>query len=395
MNSKSATPSGSQRARAPGGWMKASAEAVRDLLSGLPQPWSTPAMLLDLDAHADREAHTGEPMPGRRALAARWGVGERVARTVIDRWHAEGPVGSARHRPAAVPVGVPLPSRVRPGGCPAEDATMPMDGASVDENRPASVPPPVPGGVPVPVPGVVENVCVDAASEGPSDYRLQTTDSLPVESQSAPADAPAEPGPSRAEVRRASLESLWAEFQAMRKAADPSARKLSLDVHLADLERCLKALKPVAKEYDCKPGEALLVGWWTWWYGKDPWYRTNRVGPDAVGSFLVVKTCKKLALAGLDAMAAARDAQTPPTADAVLDVLLAEGQDRAEARMPAWASTLRWTVARMGGDVAAMRTARSPERMRAAWATAWGEALARPRVATSADAAPPLALVAR
>jgi len=107
MNSKSATPSGSQRARAPGGWMKASAEAVRDLLSGLPQPWSTPAMLLDLDAHADREAHTGEPMPGRRALAARWGVGERVARTVIDRWHAEGPVGSARHRPAAAPGGVP------------------------------------------------------------------------------------------------------------------------------------------------------------------------------------------------------------------------------------------------------------------------------------------------
>jgi len=85
MTSKSATPSGSQSTRAPGGWARCWADNVEAHLQDLPKPWPSTAMLLDLDLWVDRVNHGGQAMPGRRCLAARWGVGERAARTVIDR----------------------------------------------------------------------------------------------------------------------------------------------------------------------------------------------------------------------------------------------------------------------------------------------------------------------
>ena len=388
MSTTKATRRGSQRARAPetpGGWAKVTASALAAYMDIAPRPVPRCGMLVDLDCMADERGRTGGPLPSLRDLAARWGVGVKAARLALADWREASPVGRS--------FGVGHSEGHTQGHTQGHglSATMPMDSTAA----------PLEGHTQGHTQGHSEghSAPLEAAGDGlrsePPDCRLQTADSLLVESPSAPADAPAEPGPSRAEARRASLEALWAEFQTMRKAADPAARNVGLDVHLKALERCLKALQPLAREHNCKPGEALLVGWWTFWHGADDFWRTKRAGVLAVQSYLRPDNCGRLAQVGLDAMAAARDAQTPPTADAVLDALLAEGQDRAEARMPAWASTLRWTVARMGGDVAAMRTARSPERMRAAWATAWGEALARPRVATSADAAPPLALVAR
>ncbi|MFZ9292487.1 MAG: hypothetical protein ACO26C_08140 [Ilumatobacteraceae bacterium] len=342
MNSKSATPSGSQRARAPGGWMKASAEAVRDLLSGLPQPWSTPAMLLDLDAHADREAHTGEPMPGRRALAARWGVGERVARTVIDRWHAEGPVGSARHRPAAVPVGVPLPSRVRPGGCPAEDATMPMDGASVDENRPASVPPPVPGGVPVPVPGVVENVCSDACSEGPSDYRLQTQTEKKKRTRKAKPEA----------LSDEAAQALLDRMHAIAAEVEPRTRKPALGELVKPMRYCAGELVALAQETGRTPEGIIEAAWLWFWTNPDPWHRTNLRG--LRGYAAVLRPDNATSYAGRQAdIEAAKAPPAPQTPTAPV-------RDAADDAWDVWVSGIEearaWVAARRGSREAAAFT---------------------------------------
>lgn len=370
MSMKSATPSGSPRSRTrdTGPWMKTPLTTWGAIRDALPAPWPPEAVDLDLDWMAARQRYQGIAPEPAQALATRWGCGRHTAWRRLK--SLSTPATACNSVQQAAPSEV-LTVDVLDGACtmPATPCTMPATTAST--------------------------MPTDAVLSAPVEVEVEVEIPSSEQSPSAPADAPAEPGLSRAEARRASLEALWAEFQAMRKAADPAARNVGLDVHLKALERCLKALQPLAREHGCKPGEALLVGWWTFWHGADPFWREKRCGVLAVQSYLRPDNCGRLAQVGLDAMAAVREAQTPPTADAVLDVLLAEGQDRAEARMPAWTSTLRWTVARMGGDVAAMRTARSPERMRAAWATAWGEALARPRVATATDAAPPLALVAR
>jgi hypothetical protein len=373
MSMKSATPSGSQRSRTPDAalWMKMPLTRWGAIREHLPAPWTADMVEQDLEWMEARLRFNGTPPDGAPVAASRWGVSRVTA------WRRLKAIGIAEAvQPAETEVKRPATDDVLTVGVLEADCNRSETACNRGETEAATMP-------------------TDAAFQRPQEEEKEEEKPSSEESPSAPADAPAEPGPSRAEVRRASLEALWAEFQTMRKAADPSARNVGLDVHLKALERCLKALQPLAREHGCKPGEALLVGWWTFWHGADDFWRTKRAGVLAVQSYLRPDNCGRLAQVGLDAMAAVREAQTPPTADAVLDVLLAEGQDRAEARMPAWASTLRWTVARMGGDVGAMRTARSPERMRAAWATAWGEALARPRVATSAEAAPPLALVAR
>ncbi len=99
------------------------------LLEHYPRPWPEEICRLDLAVLLDRATHPTcpEPLPGRRALAARWGVSDRTARRLLGELGEEGP------RPASVP----RVSRECPASVPPDDGRTP-EGAA---NCPASVPP--------------------------------------------------------------------------------------------------------------------------------------------------------------------------------------------------------------------------------------------------------------
>jgi hypothetical protein len=83
MTIKSATPSGSQRQL-----VLVSTEAIASYIGRQPLPLAPELCHIALDLWLAACGGRRDAMPGRRALAGAWGIGERQARTIIEAWWA-------------------------------------------------------------------------------------------------------------------------------------------------------------------------------------------------------------------------------------------------------------------------------------------------------------------
>lgn len=268
MTIKSATPNGSQRERAPGGWARVWPDNAAALLAVLTKPWPAEAMTLDLDLWVDRVNHGGEPMPGRRCLAARWGVGERTARTVIDRWRESSPVALyASGGPAPRPAEGPAEG---PAARPASAATMPMDSGSDAEKRPAEGPAPRPAEGPAAVPGLFEKLQPVAIVAAPQTADIQTADKNTI--------MPAKAG-------GVDLQALLDEMHAMELAVKPKAVRPRLSSYEKSMRKTIEGLKQRAREDGTTPVQLMMAAWRWWWTCAEGWHRTTLPGSKGYKAF--------------------------------------------------------------------------------------------------------------
>ncbi len=289
-------------------------------LQGLPKPWPSTAMLLDLDLWVDRVNHGGQAMPGRRCLASRWGVGERTARTVIDRWREASPV-------ALYASGGPAP---RPAEGPAS------------------------------VPGLFGNMQPVGIVEAPQTTDIQTSD----KNTSKPAKA----GGGAEEV----CADLLKAMHAIALEHDPKARLQRVTTHETRIARTLKGVAKEAKAAGKAPAELILDGWRWWWANPRAYLREQYPGAAAYPIVLQAEKVLKYASAWAEVEAA----RYVPTADEALDAVLEVGCAEAEARYPAAARAIRQAFDfEMGGNLARMRNPKDPDRMRAAWSAGYAKYL--------------------
>jgi hypothetical protein len=369
MTIKSATPSGSQSTRAPGGWARCWADNVEAHLQGLPKPWPSTAMTLDLDLWVDRVNHGGQTMPGRRCLASRWGVGERTARTVIDRWRECSPVAVyAPEGPATRPAEGPAEG---PATRPASAATMPMDSGSDVQNRPAEGPATRPAEGPAAVPGLFENLQPVGIVEAPQTSDIQTSDKS-----------------KNTRVKRAGwtddqVKQVLNEMHAIELRHNASARPPSFATQAERIRAAAYSLKDLCKETG-RPARELIISAWEWWWSNpNPFCRDTYRGAEGYKTCLRPKNCKGYAENGLTLQAA----KYIPTADEALDAVIEVGCSGAEARYPAAARAIRQTFDfEMSGDLNRMRNHPDPAKVRARWSAGYAKYLT-PK--------PALALVAR
>ena len=331
MTIKSATPSGSQSTRAPGGWARCWADNVEAHLQGLPKPWPSTAMTLDLDLWVDRVNHGGQTMPGRRCLASRWGVGERTARTVIDRWRECSPVAVY---------------------APEGPATRPAEG-------------------PAAVPGLFENLQPVGIVEAPQTSDIQTSDKS-----------------KNTRVKRAGwtddqVKQVLNEMHAIELRHNASARPPSFATQAERIRAAAYSLKDLCKETG-RPARELIISAWEWWWSNpNPFCRDTYRGAEGYKTCLRPKNCKGYAENGLTLQAA----KYIPTADEALDAVIEVGCSGAEARYPAAARAIRQTFDfEMSGDLNRMRNHPDPAKVRARWSAGYAKYLT-PK--------PTLALVAR
>lgn len=372
MTIKSATPNGSQRERAPGGWARVWPDNAAALLAVLTKPWPAEAMTLDLDLWVDRVNHGGEPMPGRRCLAARWGVGERTARTVIDRWRESSPValyasGGPAPRPAECPAEGPAPR-------PAPAATMPIDSVSDAGNRPAERPAPRPAEGPAAVPGLFEKLQPVAIVAAPQTADMQTAD------KTKKTRAKAKPGT----VSDEEVSEILAEMHAVLLPYYPSSKPPTISAQRNRIAFALNTLAEMSRETG-RPARHLLIAGFRFMAdgNKGYWQRAFPVPSKWYEVGCQAEKVKNHAEAALQLEAATYI----PSADEALDAVLEVGCADAEARYPAAARAIRQAFDfSMGGDLARMRAPKDPQKMRAAWASGFTRYLSPP---------PALALVSR
>ena len=361
MTSKSATPSGSQRERAPGGWARVWPDNAAALLAVLTKPWPAEAMALDLDLWVDRVNHGGEAMPGRRCLASRWGVGERTARTVIDRWRESSPValyasGGPGPRPAEGPAGGPAEG-------PALSATMPMDTAPDLGNRPAEGPATRPAEGPASVPGLFGNMQPVGIVEAPQTTDIQTAE---------------KPKKQRAKVKAGTVTdeevvAILAEMHAVLLPYYPGSKPLMLSGQRKKILFALDALAEMSAETGVSARDLFIGGFRYMADGKQGyWQRRLKMPSEWYSIACRAEMAKENAQNGLAAAAATYI----PTADEALDAVLEVGCAEAEARYPAAARAIRQAFDfEMGGNLARMRAPKDPDRMRAAWAAGYAKYL--------------------
>ena len=370
MTSKSATPSGSQRERAPGGWARVWPDNAAALLAVLTKPWPAEAMALDLDLWVDRVNHGGEAMPGRRCLASRWGVGERTARTVIDRWRESSPValyasGGPGPRPAEGPAGGPAEG-------PALSATMPMDTAPDLGNRPAEGPATRPAEGPASVPGLFGNMQPVGIVEAPQTTDIQTAE---------------KPKKQRAKVKAGTVTdeevvAILAEMHAVLLPYYPGSKPLTLAGQRKRILFALDALAEMSGETGRPARDLLLAGWRFMAECNNGYWQ--RAFPSPSRWYEVGCQAEKIRTMA-DGALQMEAARYVPTAEEALDALLEVGCAEAEARYPAAARAIRQAFDfEMGGNLARMRAPKDPDRMRAAWAAGYAKYLT-----------PKLSLVAR
>jgi hypothetical protein len=329
-------------------------------------------MLLDLDLWVDRVNHGGQAMPGRRCLASRWGVGERTARTVIDRWREASPValyasGGPAPRPAEGPAEGPATR-------PASSATMSMDSGSDVQNRPAEGPAPRPAEGPAAVPGLFEKLQPVAIAAAPQTTDIQTAD------KTKKTRAKAKPGT----VSDEEVSAILAEMHAVLLPYYPSSKPPTISAQRNRIAFALNTLAEMSRETG-RPARHLLIAGFRFMAdeNKGYWQRAFPVPSKWYEVGCQAEKVKSHAEAALQLEAATYI----PTADEALDAVIEVGCSGAEQRYPAGARCIRQTFDyAMGGDLNRMRNHPDPAKVRARWSAGYAKYLT-PK--------PTLALVAR
>jgi len=387
MTIKSATPSGSQRARAPASgderpWFKADIDAwaiVRDLL---PRPWPARLCAMDLRYMEARERFCRTSRDGQTVLQARWGLSATAVKKHLRAFAAlsddgsvpmgcpEGAHGVPMGCPSdphqhevigdEVPMGCPEGAHGVPMGCPSDPHQHEVIGDEVPMGCPEGA-----HGVPMGCPEPVENAQQTLILEAPKSES---------ESESKNTIKPAKAGGVSLEDIQAMLD----EMHAIAKAVEPRARRQSAEELAPAVLRTLKDLAPLAKSRKTTTRALIIDIWQWWWNGDNPWYRENRRAGVGYTTLFRPANARKY----LTESQGWQDARYIPTADEALDAVLEVGCGAAEQRYPAGAKAIRQTYDyAMGGDLARMRAPKDPAKMRAAWSAGFTKYLSAPALA--------------
>lgn len=261
MTIKSATPSGSQRERAPTGerpWFKADIDdwgIVRDLL---PRPWPARLCALDLRYMEARERFCKTARDGQTVLQARWGLSATAVKKHLRAF-------AALTEDAAVPMGCPERAHGVPMGCLSEPHQADIPADEVPMGCPEGA-----HGVPMGCPEPVENAQQVALLEPPK--RESETESE-TENTSKPAKAGLD------------LQALLNEMHAVELAVRPKALPPRLSSHEKAMRRTIEGLKQRAREDGTTPVELMMAAWRWWWSCAEGWHRTNLPGAKGYKAF--------------------------------------------------------------------------------------------------------------
>ena len=362
MTIKSATPSGSQRERAPSGerpWFKADIDdwgIVRDLL---PRPWPARLCALDLRYMEARERFCKTARDGQTVLQARWGLSATAVKKHLRAF-------AALTEDAAVPMGCPEGAHGVPMGCPSEPHQADILADEVPMGCPEGA-----HGVPMGCPDPVENAQQVALLEAPK--RESET-----EIKKTKAKAKVKPGT----VTDEEVVAILAEMHEVLLPYYSGSKPLMLSAQRKKILFALDALAEMSAETGVS-ARALFIGGFRYMAdGKQGyWQRRLKMPSEWYSIACRAEMAKENAQNGLAAAAATYI----PTAHEALDAVLEVGCAEAEARYPAAARAIRQAFDfEMGGNLARMRNPKDPDRMRAAWAAGYAKYLT-----------PKLALVAR
>lgn len=315
MTSKSATPSGSQRARTPAPsderpWFKADIDAWALVRDRLPRPWPSALCMEDLKHLAARERFCRVAWDGQTALQERWGV----SASTVKRYLA---------------------------------AARSKAGPDLDQTWTKAEP---------------------ADSENAQQTLILEAPKSESESESKNTIKPAKAGGVSLEDIQAMLD----EMHAIAKAVEPGARRQTAQPLSAAVLRTLKALAPTARARKTTT-RALILDLWRWWWSDDnKWLREKR--PGSKGYTTMFRPCNvENYLVDSDNWRAARYI---PTADEALDAVLEVGCGAAEQRYPAGAKAIRQTFDfEMSGDLNRMRNHSDPAKVRARWSAGYAKYL--------------------
>lgn len=344
MTIKSATPSGSQRSRAPGDerpWFKADIDAWALVRDRLPRPWPAALCMEDLKHLAARERFCRVAWDGQTALQERWGVSASTVKRYLAA--ARSKAGPALDQPWTTAE----PDEAHQAPIVADERTSP--GPALDQPWTTAEPVAVQNG---------QQVQLLEAPKSESESEIQNT------------IKPAKAGQKDAEQ-------LWEAMEDERQRHAPGKR-LTFGPRQDEVSAALRNIVPTAKELGVTPSEAIMMGWRWWWEGPNPWWRDTIKPATAPETFLRKKHTRDIVR-----LAAVWQAERYiPTADEALDAVLEVGCGAAEQRYPAGAKAIRQTFDyAMGGDLARMRAPKDPAKMRSAWASGFTKYLNAPALA--------------
>lgn len=259
MTIKSATPSGSQRERAPSGerpWFKADIDdwgIVRDLL---PRPWPARLCALDLRYMEARERFCKTARDGQTVLQARWGLSATAVKKHLRAFAAATEV-------EAVPMGCPEGAHGVPMGCPEP----------------------------------VENAQQVALLEAPKRESESETESNKIKK-------------SRSKVKPAGLTpeelaAIVAEMHAVIAPHYPKARPPAPSSHRKEIEFALRCLAELSMDTGRPARDLLLIGWRYMVEGSRYWRDKLALASEFYSIACTEDKCVKNARAGLEREAAA------------------------------------------------------------------------------------------
>ena len=295
MTIKSATPSGSQRERAPTGerpWFKADIDdwgIVRDLL---PRPWPARLCALDLRYMEARERFCKTARDGQTVLQARWGLSATAVKKHLRAF-------AALTADEAVPMGCPDGAHGVPMGCPSEPHQADILADEVPMGCPEGA-----HGVPMGCPEPVENVPQVALLEAPK--RESETESNKIKK-------------SRGKVKPAGLTpeelaAIVADMHAIIAPHYPKARPPSPSAHRKEIEFALRCLAGLSEDTNRPPRDLLLMGWRYMVEGTRYWRERLALASEFYSIACTEDKCVKNARAALEREAVAAPAADIPSA---------------------------------------------------------------------------------